>query len=98
MLGGPDQGGHAGVSIRDDLRQGRAIGVPLCCRLLFAIQYALDPDYMQAAHRGIRFNRAGVEFVPCGVFHKPVISHAALQRILDDENDILLTRLRVARR
>ena len=62
------------MSIRSDLRQGRELGIPACCRWLFATQYALNPDHEQAVHRGLRFNPDGAPWVPCGVFHHATVA------------------------
>jgi hypothetical protein len=70
------------VSIRSDLREGRDLGVPLCCRLLFAVQWRFFPNYEQAVHRGIRFNPDGIQYVPCGILHRATVTHAEHESML----------------
>jgi hypothetical protein len=71
------------VSIRSDLREGRELGFPLCCRIRFAVEYALNPESEQAPKRGIRFNRDRDEYVPCGVIHEAAVTHAEYERLLN---------------
>lgn len=71
------------MSVRTDLCEGREAGVPLCCcRLRFAIEYALDPDHEQAVHRRISLTRTLIEYVPCGIFHRATITHADYEQTL----------------
>jgi hypothetical protein len=49
------------VTLRSDLREGRELGAPLCCRLRFALQYAINPEAEQALKRGVRLTRNGDE-------------------------------------
>jgi hypothetical protein len=70
------------MTIRDDLREGRELGAPLCCRLLFAIEWRYFPRHEQARHRGIRFNEDRQPYIPCGVLHRAELSHADYEREL----------------
>jgi hypothetical protein len=70
------------VSIRSDLREGRDLGVPLCCRARFALEWALAPQREQAVRRGICFNREQIEYVPCGIFHRATLTHAEHEQLL----------------
>jgi hypothetical protein len=70
------------MSIRHDLHEGRELGVPLCCRLLFAVQWRFFPNHEQAVRRGIRFNHDGIEWVPCGIFHQATVTHAEYEETL----------------
>jgi hypothetical protein len=70
------------VSIRDDLGEGRELGLPFCCRLRFAIEWAFFPNYEQAVRRGLCFNHDEIEYVPCGIFHRATLTHAEYERLL----------------
>jgi hypothetical protein len=70
------------MSFRSDLREGHEIGVPVCCNLRWSLTYALDHDADQAIDRGISFTRHRIEYIPCGILHKPVISLDAYNRLL----------------
>jgi hypothetical protein len=59
----------------DDMRQGRQLRVPFCCRLRYALEAATRYDPEQALTRGIRFNQHGIEYVPCGLFHQATLTH-----------------------
>jgi hypothetical protein len=65
-----------------DLREGRELGIPLCCRLRFAIEWAFFPYHESAVRRGIRFNHDGIEYVPCGVLHRATVTHAEYDEVL----------------
>lgn len=68
------------------MREGRELGVPLCCRLLFALEWRFFPDYDQAVHRGICFNQDGIQWVPCGVLHRATVTFDEHQEMLDRAN------------
>jgi hypothetical protein len=73
----------AAMSLRSDLREGHAIGVPVCCNLRWSLTYALDHHAEQAVGRGVAFTRDQIEYIPCGVFHKPTLTLAEYDRLLD---------------
>jgi hypothetical protein len=76
---------YAAADFCSDLEQGAELGIPLCCRLRFALETALTPHHDSALHRGIRFNHDGIEYVPCGWLHQPTISHADYERQLQEQ-------------
>jgi hypothetical protein len=80
------------VSIRSDLREGRELGVPLCCRLRWTIEYALNPDGEQAPARGIRLTPAGDEYVPCEIRHEAAVTHAEYEQLLALPGGTISTR------
>lgn len=69
------------MSIRFDLREGRKLGAPICCRWRWSIEYALNPDRDLAIERGIRFTDNGDEYVPCHVFHEAAMTHAEYEHL-----------------
>jgi hypothetical protein len=71
------------VSVRSDLREGRELGIPLCCRLRFALEYALNPNGEQSLERGIRLTPSGDEYVPCRVVHEATVTHAEYEYLLN---------------
>jgi hypothetical protein len=71
-------------AIRSDLRQGRELGAPICCRLRFALEYALNPEAEQCLKRGVRFAADGIEYVPCRVFHQATYTHAEYEHLLSE--------------
>jgi hypothetical protein len=71
------------MSIRTDLRQGRDLGLPFCCRWRWALAYAINPDGEQAVKRGICFNADGIEYIPCRVFHKATVTHREHERLIN---------------
>jgi hypothetical protein len=82
------------VSIRFDLREGRELGLPLCCRLRFALEYALNPDSGQALRRGISLTRDQIEYIPCGILHKPEYTHAEYEVLLNQPGHPIHERAR----
>jgi hypothetical protein len=62
------------VSIRSDLREGRELGIPLCCRLRFALDWGFRPEFESCVSRGGRFNADEIEYVPCDWFHKAMVT------------------------
>lgn len=75
------------MQFRRDMKQGRELGVPFCCRLRFAIEYLfdplLDPDSGQCLRRGVRFNKDGEPFVPCNVLHKPTLTRREWEKLVN---------------
>jgi hypothetical protein len=71
------------VSIRSDLRQGSELDIPLCCRLRFSLEYALNHDAEQSLKRGIRLTRNGDPYVPCLLFHEAAVTHAEYEMLLN---------------
>jgi hypothetical protein len=59
-----------------DLTRGRADSIPFCCRLHWALTYALDRESGQARRRGICFTADETPYVPCGILHQPTMTHA----------------------
>jgi hypothetical protein len=70
------------VSIRSDLREGRELGAPLCCRLRFALEYAVNPDRGQAVSRGVRFTADQIEYVSRRLLHKATLTHREREQLL----------------
>jgi hypothetical protein len=45
--------------------------------------YAIRPEGEQARERGVRFSSTnGTVYVPCGIGHKPTVTHAEMELIL----------------
>jgi hypothetical protein len=81
------------MSIRSDLSEGRRLGAPFCCRLRFALEYALNPNAGQSLMRGVRLTRDGDEYVPCRVFHKTTFTHAEHEYLLNLPGGTISTRV-----
>jgi hypothetical protein len=71
------------MTLRSDLREGRDLGAPFCCRLRWALEYALNPDGEQSVKRGVRVTTVGDEYIPCGVFHQAHYTHAEYEELLN---------------
>jgi hypothetical protein len=80
------------MTIRSDLRQGRELGAPFCCRVRFALEYALNPDGEQSLKRGVRLTRDGDEYVPCRVLHQADYTHAEYEALLSQPGGTISTR------
>jgi hypothetical protein len=70
------------VGFSATLRDGKADGYPLCCRLRYALEELADAHSEQCLRRGVRFTPEGDVYVPCRVLHRPMLSHAAWERVL----------------
>lgn len=51
-------------------------------RVPFALDWALRPEWESCVNRGARFNAEGIPWVPCGLLHKPTVTHAELEQRL----------------
>ena len=71
------------VSIRSVLREGRELGIPLCCQLRFALEEAFRFDPEQALERGVCFNAGGIEYVPCRIFHEATLTHREHEHLIN---------------
>jgi hypothetical protein len=70
------------VSIRSDFREGQELGIPLCCRLRFALEWAFFPEWPQAFNRRVCFTAERVEYVPCGILHQAALTHREREDLL----------------
>jgi hypothetical protein len=61
------------AGLRSVLREGKAIGLPLCCRWRYALTEAVRPGAEQAIERGVSRTDAGMEYVPCRILHAPTV-------------------------
>jgi hypothetical protein len=70
--------------LRRDWRDGRAHGYPACCVTRYTLTAALTLDRSeQARTRGLRRTERGQWYVPCGLKHRPTISHSELELVLN---------------
>ena len=53
------------------------------CNLRWSLTYALDHQAEQAVGRGIALTRDRIEYIPCGLFHSPLLTLDEYDRLLD---------------
>ena len=71
------------MQFRHDMKEGREQRAPFCCRLLFSTQYLFVPNREQARKRGVKFNKHGFPYVPCGIVHKPTLTRREHVRLIN---------------